>query len=254
MGSEIGGGDPDTLDGVLAGGTGAEPAKGDGNGSPAKYPAWMEQLPDDIKGNPDKAAKLAQFAKIGDLAGRYAELAEAAERSVVIPDDKTSDGDRQAFWRRLGRPDKPDGYSFDDAEGKLKQLAYDSNLTDEQAKKIFGALKDMGVDYVRGQEAAKKQLLETTDAALRKEYGSRYTEKIRMLKKGIDAHGGNELGRVLQESGVLYHPAVVKLFIALGESGSEPRQPLKNEGQADTYVPTSQGGSFKFKGLTGAKT
>ena len=132
--------------------------------------------------------------------------------------------------------------------------AYDSNLTDEQAKKIFGALKDMGVDYVRGQEAAKKQLLESTDAALRKEYGSRYTEKIRMLKKGIDAHGGNELGRVLQESGVLYHPAVVKLFIALGESGSEPRQPLKNEGQADTYVPTSQGGSFKFKGLTGAKT
>ena len=208
--------------------------------SEVKHPAWMAQL-----GNieADKAEKLSKFEKIGDLAKNYLELEGKLGNSLVKPGKDASAEEVDAFYRQLGKPESADKYTIEGENTDLfRKVAYDNNLTDEQAKAIFQSLKEVGTNLLEQQKAAFAQQAAETQKALQAEYGKDYSTKIEMLKRGVAAYGGEKVGAKLQQAGLLADPDVVKMFILLGEQSQEAGSPGNGKGKADGYKSIADGG------------
>lgn len=217
----------------------------DGKGeSEVKHPAWMAQL-----GNieADKAEKLSKFEKIGDLAKNYLELEGKLGNSLVKPGEGASAEEVEAFYRALGKPESADKYTIEGENTDLfRKMAYDNNLTDEQAKAVFQSLKEVGQDFVEQQKTAFVQQAKETQAVLQKEYGKEYDTKIVMLKRGIAAYGGPQMGAKLQAAGLLGDYDIVKMFINLGEMSAEAGSPGNGKAKAEGYKSIQQGGFLSF--------
>lgn len=210
-------------------------------------PAWMNQLPEEYRTG-DNAKQFAKFAKIADMAKAYSELESKIGNTVALPTEETSAEDLQKFYEKLGKPATADEYEMPDKEADFfKEIAFNNNLTKAQAKAVFDAVVQHGVNVIEQSQVEAERVASETDKALRTEYGPKYSEKIALLKRGIAAYGGNELGAKLQRTGLLYDRDVVKMFIALGEQNAEAGASIKGAGGGNNdYVSTSQGGHFKF--------
>lgn len=252
MGGMAGSEKPNTKPGSNAGdaGKGENAPDNNGKGGEVNQPAWMSQINDEIKSNADKASKLAKFEKLSDLASAYLEAEGKLGSTLVKPGENSTDEERKAFYKALGVPDAADEYSIEGDEAKMfREIAYKNNLTDEQAKSLFASLQEVGKNAMAQQAAAFEQQSKETQSALMAEYGKEYPAKIEMLKRGIANYGGEKIGAVLKQAGLLANPDIVKLFIQLGEESSEAGAQTRNRGKVSTYKSIEEGGTLSFGGI-----
>ncbi|MDR0597034.1 MAG: hypothetical protein LBG14_00825 [Treponema sp.] len=236
--AETGGQQPgnvESLSSIMAGATGTKPAenpetggnaKGNetagGGTAGAKLAPWTEQLPEDLRGNPDHAGKLAQFAKVGDMAKAYLELEGKLSGAATVPGADASPETVAAFWEKAGKPNSAEGYAFakEPDAAPFAQLAHESNLTNDQAQAVYTRLKALGQQQAQALQQQQMAEYGETERALKEEYGSRYPEKIEFLKRGMQA-AGPSVGALLQNAGVAGHPDIVRAFIRFGEMTAE---------------------------------
>jgi hypothetical protein len=128
----------------------------------------------------------------------------------------------------------------------FREMAFNNNLTDEQAKALYKSLQEVGNNAIAAQKAAFAQQAQDTQAALQKEYGKDYQIKIEMLKRGIATYGGEKMGAKLQQAGLLGDYDVVKLFILLGEQSAEAGSPGNTKGKTQGYKSIQEGGTLDF--------
>lgn len=214
-----------------------------------KNPAWTSQLAKDISGNADIMKRLTKFTNISDLAKSYAELEGKIGNSIVKPGKDATAEETSAFYEKLGRPKDASGYSLKEPETEaIRELAFKNNLTDEQCTALYKGLHEMGEKALESAKENQARLLKSTDEALHKEYGDKYSEKIAFMKRGIQNYGGAELGAALNNAGILYHPSIVKLFIQLGEQSAEAGTVSRGAGGGDNgYKTAAEGGYFSSK-------
>ena len=251
----------DQLANAFTGGAGAagaqpktEPKDGDkaaGETQPdggIKLAAWTEQLPPEIRGNPDTAARLAKFAKVGDMAKAFLEL-EGKAASGGVPGKDAAAEEVAAFWEKAGRPKTADGYAFaKDAEhagAEFAAAAFNANLTAPQADAMFKALNGLAVQRLQASAQARQRQMKETAAALAAEYGSKYQEKVELLKRGVAAAGPN-VGAILEQAGLAGNPEIVKAFIAFGEMTAESGA-SRGTGAGEPLKSITEGGTFEFK-------
>ena len=214
-----------------------------GKGGEVQHPAWMNQIADEIKKDAGKAEKLSKFEKLSDLASAYLEAEGKLGNVLVKPGENSTAEEREAFYKALGKPDAADKYSIEGEDAEMfRKIAYENNLTDEQAKAFFKSLQEVGKNAIEAQKAAFAQQAQDTQAALQKEYGKDYPTKIEMLKRGVAAYGGEKMGAKLQQAGLLGDYDVVKMFILLGEQSAEAGSPGNAKGRADGYKSIADGG------------
>lgn len=232
----------------------AKPAEGNkADGTDAKpkdepsTPAWMQQLPEEMRNDAALSKQLAKFQKIGDMAKSYSELETKLGKSLIKPAEDASDEEKQKFFEKLGKPTTAEGYSIkDENAAAFKEIAYKNNLTDAQAVSLYEQFKSIGEGAIKAQQENLQKQANATTEALKKEYGNHYGEKIEMLRRGVETYGGQELGNLLKESGLLANETIVRMFIKLGEQSSEAGTAAKTTGKAEGYVPTEEGGRFDF--------
>jgi hypothetical protein len=227
---------------------GSSAAGGTETGSDAKLAAWADQLPPEIRGNPELAAKLAKFPKVGDMAKAFLEL-EGKTEGVTIPGKNATAEEAAAFWEKAGRPKAADGYSFaknKESEGPaFAEAAFRANLTTAQADAMFKNLNEFGAVRLKAMQQAQAQQVKETAAALAAEYGSKYEEKMELLTRGLAAAGPN-IGKLLSQAGLAGNPEIVKAFISYGEMTAESG--ASRGGRAgETLKSVLDGGSFDFK-------
>jgi hypothetical protein len=257
-------GNPASLMDALAGAEGAKPeakpktgdtAAGDGNaGSGAdrhteelpKLAAWAEQLPPELRENPETARSLARYAKVGDLAKAFLG-AEAELAGGGVPEKDAAPEEAAAYWEKLGKPKDAGGYSFAKEPGAepFAAAALAANLTETQAGALYAALNGLGK---RQAEAAREELdrrIAGTDEALRKEYGAKYAEKMNFFTAGCDA-AGPEVRKLLYQSGLGANPDIIKAFTAYGQMNAESGSP-RGGGAARPLKPVNEGGWWDYK-------
>ena len=145
-----------------------------------------------------------------------------------------------------------DKYGFKqewDAEKRFAEAAYEANLSDAQAKSLYAFFHKIGEDQQAQLAEAVKKQAEETDAALKKEFGNKVSEKMEQYTKGLKAFGSDSIFSQLEQTGLAYHPDFVKMFIKIGEALGESRTVL-GDGKAPTGGITSarDGGTFSFFG------
>jgi hypothetical protein len=217
-------------------------------GSEKKLAPWADQLPPELRDNPEMASKLAKFGKLGEMAKAYLEL-EGKAGGVVIPgQDATAEAVAQ-FWEKAGRPKAADGYSFasdKESEGDIfAQAAFAANLTESQAAALLKNFQAIGESKQQAFQESLKQKQAQTAAELQKEYGSRYAENMEYLTRGLAAAGKN-VAQLLYNAGLAGELDIVKAFITYGkmtaESGSN-----RGDGAGDSMKSIMDGGTFDYK-------
>lgn len=175
--------------------------------------------------------------------GRLALLAK--EQKAVTganPESLLTEDDWQAFWKRAGRPDSPEGYAlpekWTDADlapefaakvnellagdrSAFMQACHACNLTSKQAESLFGVVGGLMAETLQ-REIAEQPVPEQVLAQLWPKDTEKHLETARRGAR----HAG--LGDALDEAGLSANPLVLQLSRALGAAVGESMIPGKD--------------------------
>lgn len=113
---------------------------------------------------------------------------------------------------------------------QFKALAKELNLSKESAQKLI----DIQTGMVQKQVEEYKALQDGWKAQTQKEFGGKLEETLAKAAKFMDAFGGEELRKAVDELGIGNHPALVRAFAKAGEAISEDKTVLsKTQAQRD---------------------
>ena len=188
---------------------------------------WRSQIPEEIRDH----KSLAHFTDVGAMAKSLvnAQSMIGADK-VAIPGKHATDEDWSEVWRKLGRPDTPDGYELvnempegieqnDDMLNWFRNTAHEIGMTPTQAQKMLGRYNQFLGTQMGADEGMVEQLRETTEIELKKEYGAAFADRVsngNAVMQEFGAEGLTELqladGRLLGD-----HPEIIKMMVNVGE-------------------------------------
>jgi hypothetical protein len=187
---------------------------------------WKVNLSDEIRA--DKS--LENIKDIQGLAKSYihAQKMVGADK-IPVPNKYATEDDWNEVYSKLGRPESPDGYSFDTKgidESGLKSFAehaHKMGLLPQQANEMVKWYQG-NVDATTQENNTKAEKARNDSViALKKEYGQAYDNKLKaasaMAKQYIEPDvlnlnmaDGTKLGD---------HPSIIKAFASLSEKMGE---------------------------------
>jgi hypothetical protein len=213
------GGDPNGSGGSAGSGTGE-----------VKLAAWTQQVSKEIRENPELARELAPFEKLDDLVKAHFDQ----KKKSAIPGRDAKPEDVAAFWKALGYPEKPDGYTLasnptfaDKNAGTFLTAAHAARLTDEQASALWKEVSSNQARLIQSRQEAQQAELNSTMDALKKEYGDKFTYAVELFDRAVGNTGteNSALMQQLLDSGLVGNQTIIKAFIALGEARQETGSP-----------------------------
>lgn len=190
---------------------------------------WQKNLPEELQGEkcletlPDVTTMAKNYVSTQKMRGK---------NSVVVPTDKSSQADRDAFYQALGRPKTVAEYGFERPDG-LPEALWDNDLAAEITEKGWEAgltrrqmdvLKEVYVGYEQRLATAVAAEKEATEKALRQEWGDKYDANVERAKaflaKTTDEKSGQR-ERLLAKFG--NDPDVIQWLSQWGEKTTEGR-------------------------------
>jgi len=227
-------------------------------GATKLQPAWMAQLPQDLK----EDQSLTKFQTIGDLGKSYKELEGKLGKAIVLPGEKATDEEKVRYRKSIGVPDKPEDYKLDPVElpgGITKDeatekaflaKAHELNLTLDQVKNVH--------QWYYKQLADDMKVVKTTmaevETAMAKEYGADWSQAKGFMERGFAQFADAETAKLFDLSGLGNHPGVIRMFIKMGKlitehpfvdgknerTESSPIGQRSNQELADVVYPAKQ--------------
>jgi len=195
---------------------------GEGNRATVEAKGWKS--PDDV---------------IRSYRGLEGKLGEVSSRSLIPPGDDAKPEDWNAFYAKLGRPEKPDGYELRLPEGVPENLPYDgafanefkadaheAGLTPKQTRALHDNYVKRFADKLKASEAENVKAMEGAHEHLVKAWGDPASESYKrnqqLADRTIRQQGGSELLAELKAVGALGANGEVKaprLVMALARTG-----------------------------------
>lgn len=174
---------------------------------------FLAQLGEELRMN--KA--LQNFKTADDLAKSYIHANQLLGKRM----SELSAEDAAHFRKLVNVPESKDDYILaDDLKDTdvswYKEAALKAGLTKEQAKD----LADSFILSERTKAESLQKEMELESAAwvdsLKKEFGSAFDKQVEIAKRGVKAFGDDDVVKILNETGLGSHPAVVKMFAKIG--------------------------------------
>ena len=202
---------------------------------------WKSALPEDIRDNPNfaKYTSMESFAK-GHL---NAVSMLGKEPELKVPD---SEDDRNEFYNKLGRPDEPNGYKFNEFEApedlkeyvqgreeSFRQTAHKIGLSAEQASELHKWYMEGNMDNAKSMEENRNQIQQEGFNALKSEWGEAYDKNLKMSQLALGEFADADFVNYLEQTGLGDHPAMIKAFHTISEG-------MIGEGKLEASTDTSQ--------------
>jgi hypothetical protein len=197
-------------------------------------PEWstlVNTLPEDLRKEPT-------IQQLKDLPTAMKSLVDAqkyAGGAVRIPKGDAKPEEWQAFHRKLGVPETPQGYSVTKPEladgvgwdqGSYDQFlveAHKAGLTPSQVQAVLNVhAQVVGRQVEQGYQAARDHA-QSVEEELRREYGGAYDRNIALAHRAVKHLGGDETLAYLEETGLGNHPGLIKAFVQAGQMLAEDR-------------------------------
>jgi len=245
-------------------GTGAGGASG---GAPAVWydalpdgpgKEWIKSYGDAYKTGPaavvDKAFNLEKF--VG---------AEKAGRGVIIPKADATPEEQAAFWRKVGAPEKPDGYKLsetvlkDPVIVKIRDKAHTLGVPKQQFEALIGLYESEAAALIKGQETIRAQAAEQEMTALYAEWqqAGMKDQNIELSRRAvasfIPGKTKEEKGAVLSKiEAAIGAGNTMRLFANIG-AGLGEHAFLQGENAGNSSVVTPEAARIKIKELQSDK-
>lgn len=160
----------------------------------------------------------------GDAAG-----AESEPFLKELPSEGDTEG-WGSLWTKLGRPESAEGYELPVPEGDdgafAQQTAawmHEAGLTKLQAQTLAGKWNEHQASQLEAQTQQREQQQVEQLASIRKEWGANFDANAAIVRQAEKAFAPPEFSQMLRESGLGNHPAVVSMFLKIGQSLSEAK-------------------------------
>jgi hypothetical protein len=234
-------------------GTGEGAGTGAGTGQAA--PAWVAQLPADLKDN----AAFTSYKTIGDLAKAHLEMGEKVKESdglkaklkdaiPKLPENATQE-ERDMHAMALGRPEKPDEYEFA-GDGKdapewttsWKQDLFKLGIPKETAKALSGLLSTKIQAMVDSHNAGIQKEIETAGVQLKAEWGDKYDANVALATRLWKAHTDGELDKDFRAETSKTRASIVRYIVKMAAKTGEDTS-LPGVGQR---APAPAGGRMAY--------
>lgn len=141
----------------------------------------------DNKGFEDPATAMKAFRNTEKMLGK---------RRLAVPKDSDDADGWNAVYDALGRPAKPEEYGIDTPEGGSKEMvdgfagkAHELGLNTQQARELAGWYNGQTAELQQQMEVEAKNRFEADEQELRKEWGSKYDEKIALGQRAVREFG-----------------------------------------------------------------
>lgn len=157
-------------------------------------PAYHGQLEADLQGHESltgldsMSAVVRRHIENGKAIGS---LKEGQEKMVNIPDENSSDADRNAYYAKTGRPESFDKYEFDDIEipdgrerdkvlqDKVRKIAFDKGVSSKALKALDRVVTEHGIEQNKEVNRLLKEQNEKDTNTLKNIWtGDSYKENI----------------------------------------------------------------------------
>lgn len=225
-----------------SGGQGEGTSAGNGN----QINDWRTSLPEDLRNE-----KVFESIKGKDLAEAFPVLAKnyvhaqklVGAEKLVIPGETATPEERAAFYNKLGRPEKPDGYQIKLPEGLTEDRVdkakidlwrkemHESGIPKAAAERLLN--KYLTEEFTATQAAAQAhaKALQDGELALKQEFGTQYDTKLNFARFAVKEFGSDGLVQILESTGLGSNPEVVKLFANIGQKLSDDKARGSGTGQ-----------------------
>ena len=228
-------------------GTGEGTGTGAGTGQAA--PAWVAQLPADLKDN----AAFTSYKTIGDLAKAHLEMGEKVKESdglraklkdaiPKLPENATPE-ERDIYLMALGRPEKPEEYEFA-GDGKdasewttsWKQDLFKLGISKDTAKALSGLLSTKIQAMVDAHNAGIKKEIAEAGVKLKAEFGDKYDANVALAARLWKTHTDGELEKDFQTETSKTRTAIIRYIVkTAAKTGEDTSLPGAGQrGQAPT--------------------
>lgn len=196
---------------------------------------WRGTLPPELKDNP----ALKNFKSIADLAKSHVEVQKfvGAPDKVIVPKADAPAEEKAAFFNKLGRPEKADGY-------KMPEIAAPAGTSPEELTKVttrfLGKFHELGLtqdqasalykdymEYSGGQvnDVTTKRAMDVQKGmeTLKTEWGGDFDKKINLAKVAVKEFGGQPLVDWMNTTGLGDDTNFMRLFANIGAKLMEDR-------------------------------
>ena len=187
----------------------------------SEAPAWDTGL-DDYRETIDAKG----WQSNADLMKSYVNLERAVGADKVALPTADSDILEWEGWSKLGTPDDamdyamaaPDGFEAYDQglSDDMREAFHEAKLTPQQAQLVHDKFVERMIGTGEAQQAVFADAQAADEAALKKEFGTAFDERIASARRGISEYGGDDLTEALVNAGLGSNPAVVKAFAKIG--------------------------------------
>lgn len=192
---------------------------GDDTGAGAEDTPWYADLPEELRNEPT----IQKYKSVEDAAkGLVNAVKMIGKDKVAIPKAEADEGEWDAFFKAVGRPDTPDEYKIE-AEGadedflkSFKEAAHKTGLNQQQVDGLMSFWNDLTQDTMsKMQEMREKEVIEGLEA-LKKEWGTAFDREVAAAKRAVRELCDDDQ-RALLDEGLGNDPRVVRLFNKLGK-------------------------------------
>lgn len=210
---------------------------------------WRDSIPSDIRASVD-------VESIEDLAKGYVNAQQMIGGSIRIPGKEAGQEDWNKFYEKFtnvpglarynpedlsslydaaGRPQSSKDYKVDGAPAEFLQVAHDAGLNRSQVEAIM--------DFERNTEAAysdlEQQEIDKGINTLKQEWGHSFDRKLEEGQRAVAFLENTVpgLAEALEATGAGNHPAMVKVFQALGANLQEGAGFNGSHAQSNAMTP-----------------
>lgn len=218
-------------------------------GTETSAPEWMNGISDEaLRSDPN----IAKYKTLDEFAKGHVNVAKlVGAKGVILPSDKATPEELNAFYNKLGRPESADKYTFK-APDKLHEgvkvtpefnkgfaeLVHSEGLTQKQADSLYNKYLSM---WSKGQEEQEKVARETkaqAETSLRSEWGESFDKNLKDVNMMLEKFGGEGASKKFGDLGA--NPTALKTLANLAKNFSEDGVVDKGRTGAGT-VQESQG-------------
>jgi hypothetical protein len=188
---------------------------------------WRSTLPEEIR--EDKT--LGKYESVDALAAAHINLQSHLGREKIAKPVTESDWD--GVYNFLGRPEEANGYEIELPEDmpdevkatfseerltSFKDTAHKLGLNPSQVAGLAKWQQEQLVNDHTTYSTARNEMTDQGETALREEWGKAYDQNARHAGEAFVKYGGDELGQVMDETGIGNHPAVLRAFANIAKA------------------------------------
>lgn len=162
--------------------------EGDGEGDGGGSENWYDALDEDLRNNPS----ITKYKSFDDMVKGHLELSKMiGKEKIVIPTEKSTPEEWNAYFEKIGRPTDLTGYEVpeikdlpeeikmrDEMLEAFKQKAHELGLTKKQFAELYALQTEMSQNSFNQQKESLQKLAQVTETDLRKEWGAAYEKKV----------------------------------------------------------------------------